>query len=184
MSSIRDWMARRSGVELFLIYGIFFGVILGLVMSGAGNPPSLIADVIGGALFGATVSALTLRARRQSGGQGRDVQLNTAIQSGELPELIDPTTWLTDLDKRLVNLRRSRVTIPVAFGILVVSEVLIGLNGPRPNYAFLALAAAVALLAVASIVSTRRRIPKIEALELKIREAYDLPGPTSAETAS
>ena len=184
MSSIRDWMARRSGVELFLVYGVLFGVIFGLVASVGGFPTSLIADVVGGALFGAAMSALTLRARRQSGGQGRDVQLNTAIRSGELPELIDPTTWLTDLDKRLVNLRRSQVTIPVVFSILVVSEVLIGLNGPRLNYAFLALAAAVALLAVVSIVSTRRRIPKIEALELKIREAYDLPDATQPESAS
>jgi hypothetical protein len=184
MSSIRDWMARRSGVELFFIYGIVFALVFGVVMSATGLSSGLIGALVGGALFGALMSALTLWGRRQSGGQDRDVQLNAAIRSGELPGLIDPTTWLTDLDKRLANLRRSQVTIPVVFSILVVSEVLIGLTGPRPNYAFLALAAAVAVLAVASVASSRRRIPKIKALELKIRETYNLPDPTPPESAN
>jgi hypothetical protein len=184
MSSIRDWMARRSGVQLFFIYGVLFGVLMGLIMPSIGLQFSTVAAIIVGALFGASMSIATVRSRRRSGGQGKNIQLNAAIQSGNLPDVIDPTTWLAELDQRLVNLRRSQVSLPVIFGIVFVSELGVGLIGPQPNLVFLALAALVAVAAAALIVGIRRGIPKIEALELKIREAYNLPDSTPPESAS
>ena len=174
MSAINDWMARRSGIELFFIFGVFFGVIFSAIESFGGLTIGFVAAGVGGALFGGLMTAITLWGRRQSGGQRLLVQMNSAISSGELPELIDPTAWLTQLNLRLVNLHRARVSVPVVFGIIVVSELFVGLTGPRPNYAILFIAVVVAFLAVAAIVTGRRRIPKLEALAARIRETYNL----------
>ena len=184
MSAIRDWIARRSGVELFLVYGIYLGVAYGAIMQVEGQLFNFVAPAVGGALFGILMTVVTLAGRRKAGGQGRIVEVNTAIQSGDLPGLIDPTAWLSQLDQRLANLRRSRVSTPVIFGIVVVSELFVALIGPRINYALLALAVLVALAAGASIVGNRRSIPKIEALAEKIRETYNLQDAGGSDSAS
>ena len=46
-------MARRSGVELFFIFGIFFGALLGLIMSSGGLSIDFVYVVVGSAIFGA-----------------------------------------------------------------------------------------------------------------------------------
>jgi hypothetical protein len=184
MGAINAWMARRSGVELFLIYGVYFGVAFGAFTQVGGQSFNLVVIAIGGAVFGLLMAAATLWGRRKAGGQGRIVEINTAIDSGELPGVIDPSAWLGLLDLRLVNLRRTRVTTPIVFGIIVASELLVALTGTRINYSLLVLTVLVALAAVGSIVGNRRRIPKIEALEQKIRDAYNLQGAPGIPSAS
>ena len=174
MTAIRDWIARRSGLELVFVFGVTFGVILGLIGPGTGLRLDIVGYLIAGVLFGVLMSAVTLWTRRRSGGRDRNVQINSAIQSGDLPVLIEPTVWLDTLTLRLVDLHRSQVTIPIVFGIIVVSELAIGFFGPRLNYAFVVIAALVALAAVASVVSNRNLIPKIEVLAQRIRETYNL----------
>jgi hypothetical protein len=133
MNSIRDWIARRSVIELFVIFGGFFGVWMWLAGPAIGLPIGMLGAAIAGVLFGVLVSAVTLWDRRRSGGKARNVEINSAIQSGDLPGLIDPTTWMADLDRRLVDLRTSRVITPVTFGFVVLSQQFLGLVGPRPS---------------------------------------------------
>jgi hypothetical protein len=184
MGAISDWMARRSGVELFFIFGIFFGALLGLIMSSGGLSIDFVYVVVGSAIFGGLLTATTLWGRRESGGKALMVQINSAIKTGELPELIDPRAWLAQLDRRLVNLRRSQVSFPIIYGIIVACELFVGLTGPHPNYAIVGLAVVVALVAVAGIYSNRRRIPKIETLAQKIRGTYNLQDADGTASAS
>jgi hypothetical protein len=182
-----EWVARRSRVQRFFIWffidGVLFGVGMGVLMPTVGVKFGVAAAVVAGILFGAVMSAATLRGGRRSAGQAMTIQLNAAIRSGDLPDPIEPMTWLTDLDQRLAALRRSQVSLPVLFGLVFLSQVGLSLIGHSPNFVFLVLALLLAFAGTALTVSIRRAIPKIEALEQKIRAAYNLRDADATESA-
>ena len=182
MASLREWMARRSGPEIFVINALYFGVAFWLLGLATGQHYNLVALSVGGILFGALMTVLTLRSRRRSGGGELLVAIGAAIRSGELPLIYDRALWLNQLEQRLAALRRALVVNPIWFGLIIVLGVLTALISPRVDTGLLIISALVTGLGVAFVVSTRRRIPKILALQRAIQADYVPPVPT--ETAS
>ena len=182
MTGIREWMSRRSGPELFVINGVYFGLAMWVFSLVMHTHFGLIGLVVAGLLFGALTTALTLTARRRAGGANLIVEVGSAIHSGELPAFFDRGAWLNQLEIRLRNLRSSLVWTPVTFGAIVLFTLIDSVLSKQVNFALLGIALLVAAVGVASLVNTRRRIPKIVALLKKVQDSY-VP-PTRVEPTS
>jgi hypothetical protein len=130
--------------------------------------------MMGGALFSALLTPIQLHRRRQSGGIDRSAQITAAVRTGNLPGLIEPHSWMAELARRrraLAGTRSLYVVGPVCVLLSVGGSLLA--DGAVPWGVWLVVAIVITVVAT-SLVSARRTVPRIEALEAKISAAYGL----------
>jgi hypothetical protein len=99
-------------------------------------------------------------------------EMSRAIRTRELPGLIDPERWLRSLERRRSVLRQLQGVGGVVLTLCALAQLLTLVTGGGSVVLRLVLAAIFLGLAVCAAVVPVRQLPRIDALEEKIRATY------------
>jgi uncharacterized protein YjeT (DUF2065 family) len=173
---MRDWFAGLSWLSVFVYFALAFGLLFWVIGGFGGEPAAptaIIPALLGGVVFSALMTPLTMwRRRRSTPTHQPPIPISLALRDGTLPGLINPDTWLPALEARAAidrSLRRTGIVL------IVVGSLLLILGIVNHNWVgWTILGALLIAVSVWRIVDARLELPKIAKLQAEIRSTYNL----------
>ncbi|CAN5330387.1 hypothetical protein BH09ACT1_BH09ACT1_20280 [soil metagenome] len=160
-----------------IIYGGGEYLQAGLSDSHDFSTRSLLVSLISGLVFGGLMTLIVSRIRRRNGGRNNVIAINRSLKTGEVPAGVDTAQWISVLAYQRRQATWTRWASPVVFGLFTLLGVyLVVTDDKLLDWFFVVVFVAIG---VYSTVFTARLIPRIDALEAKLRS----PGRLSSETS-
>jgi hypothetical protein len=170
--------------------GVYFAVatiIYGggqYLQAGLGDPRnfstgSLLVSLISGLVFGGLMTLVVSRIRRRNGGRDNIIAISRSLKTGEVPAGVDTAQWMSVLAYQRRQAMWTRWASPLVFGLFTLLGVYLVITDDKPlDWIFVVVFVAIGAL---STVFTARLIPRIDALEAKLRDPHRLSSETSGD---
>jgi len=173
MKALSDRFQRAPLGIVFLVLAVIT-VVVRIVMEAVLLEDGLslgrtIANVISSLVLSGVLTLVVARQRRRSGGADTMADVTAAVKARRLPLDADPAVWIPALEWRRRVLRRSLWLMPVLVVVLIAMGIAAAALIPDSPVGWI-IAIVFLALGVASVMQTRRTIPRIDDLLRQLRE--------------
>lgn len=116
MKRFREWSASLPAVQQFIVLAIVVAVAW-LVIGSIRGHTSVVTALIIGVIFSALFTPVAIARRKVVGSIRMILELSAAIRVGALPDELDASRWLVEVDRR----RRWTIQLAILGGGLILA---------------------------------------------------------------